>query len=80
MAIAATYELIEWWSTYLVAPDVGQAFLASQGDPWDTQWGMFLGLVGGAVGLVLLGHAHDRTTDRWRGSERRGRRKVRERA
>lgn len=36
--------------------------------------------VGGAVGLVLLGHAHDRTTDRWRGSERRGRRKVRERA
>ena len=64
MAIAAFYELIEWWSTYLVAPDVGQAFLGSQGDVWDAQWDMLLGLVGGALGLALLGRVHDRSMAR----------------
>ena len=42
-----------------MAPDVGQAFLGSQGDPWDAQWDMLLGLVGGILGslagLVLGG-------------------------
>ena len=61
LAAAAFYELIEWWSTYLVAPGVGQAFLGSQGDPWDAQWDMFLGLVGAALALLLLGRVHDRS-------------------
>jgi putative membrane protein len=61
LAVAAGYELIEWWSTYLVAGDVGQAFLGSQGDVWDAQWDMFLGLVGGVAGLVLLGPLHERS-------------------
>jgi putative membrane protein len=61
LAIAAFYELIEWWSTYLVAGDVGQAFLGSQGDPWDAQWDMLLGLVGAALGLLLLDRSHDRS-------------------
>lgn len=64
LAVAAFYEFIEWWSTYLVASDVGQAFLGSQGDPWDAQWDMFLGLVGGALGLLVLGRAHDRSLAR----------------
>jgi putative membrane protein len=64
LAIAAFYELIEWWTTYLVASDVGQAFLGSQGDPWDTQWDMFLGLVGAVLGLLTLGRVHDRSMNR----------------
>jgi len=65
LAIAAFYEFIEWWSTYVFASDVGQAFLGSQGDPWDAQWDMFLGLVGGAFGLIVLGRVHDRSMARW---------------
>jgi putative membrane protein len=61
MAIAAGYELIEWASTYLFAGDVGQAFLGSQGDPWDAQWDMLLGLVGGAIGFFALAPIHDRS-------------------
>jgi len=61
MAIAAAYELVEWVSTYVVAGDVGQAFLGSQGDPWDAQWDMLFGLVGGAVGFTLLARLHDRS-------------------
>jgi len=60
MASAAAYELTEWWSTYLVAPEVGLAFLGSQGDPWD----MFLALIGGAVGLLFFGRLHDRSMER----------------
>ena len=64
MASAAAYELIEWWSTYLVAPEVGQAFLGSQGDPWDTQWDMFLALIGAMVGLLFFGRLHDRSMEK----------------
>jgi putative membrane protein len=61
LALAAFWELIEWWVTLLVASDVGQAFLGSQGDPWDTQWDMFLALVGAALALPALAGAHDRS-------------------
>ena len=53
--------LIEWWTTLVVAGDVGVAFLGSQGDPWDAQWDMFLALVGAAISLPLLSRAHDRS-------------------
>jgi putative membrane protein len=61
LAIAAFWELLEWWVTLLVASDVGQAFLGSQGDIWDAQWDMFLALVGAAVVLALFARAHDRS-------------------
>ncbi|MFO0762129.1 MAG: DUF2238 domain-containing protein [Byssovorax sp.] len=60
LAIGAFWELIEWWTTLVVAGDVGQAFLGSQGDVWDAQWDMFMALVGAAISLPLLGRAHDR--------------------
>jgi putative membrane protein len=59
LAISAFYELIEWW----VAVGTGEAavaFLATQGDVWDTQWDMFLALVGALASQLLLGGLHDR--------------------
>ena len=64
LAVAAGYEFIEWGSTYIFASDVGQAFLGSQGDPWDAQWDMLLGLVGGVAGFFLLAPLHDRSMAR----------------
>jgi putative membrane protein len=61
LAIAAFWELLEWWTTLVTASDVGQAFLGSQGDVWDAQWDMFLALVGALVVLLALGRAHDRS-------------------
>lgn len=61
LAIGAFWELLEWWTTLLVASDVGEAFLGSQGDVWDAQWDMFLAMVGAMVALTLLGKAHDRS-------------------
>ena len=64
LVVAAGYEFIEWGSTYIFASDVGQAFLGSQGDPWDAQWDMLLGLVGGAVGYVALAPLHNKSMAR----------------
>ena len=61
LAIGAFWELLEWWVTLLVASDVGQDFLGSQGDIWDAQWDMFLALVGAAVFLLTLSGVHDRS-------------------
>jgi putative membrane protein len=64
LAIAAFWELLEWWVTLVVAGDVGQAFLGSQGDVWDAQWDMVLALVGAAVVLPIFGRDHDRSMAR----------------
>jgi putative membrane protein len=64
LAVAAFWELLEWWVTLLAAADVGQAFLGSQGDVWDAQWDMLLALLGAGVVLPLFGGAHDRSIDR----------------
>ena len=60
LAISAVYELLEW----AVAIAIGAAsdsFLGTQGDPWDTQWDMFLALVGALAAQLLLARAHDRS-------------------
>jgi putative membrane protein len=60
-AVGAFWELVEWWTTLVVAGDVGQAFLGSQGDVWDAQWDMFLVGVGAAIALVVLRKPHARS-------------------
>ena len=64
LAVAAFWELLEWWVALLVASDVGTAFLGSQGDIWDAQWDMFLALLGAAVVLPILSGYHDRSMAR----------------
>lgn len=59
LAVSAFYELLEWW-TALAGGDAAQAFLGTQGDVWDTQWDMFLALVGAIAAQVLLSRYHDK--------------------
>jgi putative membrane protein len=59
LAFSAFYELIEWWVA-LASGDDAVAFLATQGDPWDTQSDMLMALIGGTMALLLLSKAHDR--------------------
>ena len=60
LAIAAAYELIEWWAA-LASDTAAEEFLSTQGDVWDTQWDMALCLGGAVAALLLLGRAHDRS-------------------
>lgn len=66
LAISALYELIEWWVA-IASGDEAVAFLATQGDVWDTQWDMFLALLGALSSQLLLGRWHDRQLARLQG-------------
>jgi putative membrane protein len=59
LSFSAFFELIEWWAALAFGADA-DAFLATQGDVWDTQWDMFLCLVGAALSLLLWSRRHDR--------------------
>jgi putative membrane protein len=59
LAVSACYELIEWASAMALGA-AADDFLGTQGDPWDTQWDMFMALVGACASLLLLSRRHDR--------------------
>ena len=59
LAFSACYEFLEWW-TALISGEGATAFLGTQGDPWDTQWDMFLALVGATTALLTLSAVHER--------------------
>lgn len=59
LAFSAFYEMIEWWVA-ISSGDDAVAFLATQGDVWDTQWDMFLALLGAISAQLLLSKPHDR--------------------
>jgi putative membrane protein len=63
LAISALYEMLEWWVAVASGSDA-VAFLATQGDIWDTQWDMFLALLGALAALLLLSGWHDRSMRR----------------
>ncbi len=62
LAFSAFYEMLEWWAA-LLGGDSAASFLGTQGDVWDTQWDMFLALLGAIAALLLLGAVHDRSLD-----------------
>lgn len=59
LAVSACYEFLEWFSALLLEQDA-TAFLGTQGDPWDTQWDMFLALLGALSAQSLLARTQDR--------------------
>ena len=59
LAVSASYELIEFGAAMALGQGA-DAFLGTQGDPWDTQWDMLMCLIGAVCALTLLGRWHDR--------------------
>jgi putative membrane protein len=65
LSVSALYELIEFGAAVALGQGA-DAFLGTQGDPWDTQWDMLMCLVGAALALILLSRVHDRQIARLR--------------
>jgi len=63
LAISASYELIEWAAALALGQGADE-FLGTQGDPWDTQWDMFMALIGAIAAQVLLARVHDKQLER----------------
>ena len=59
LAISACYEFIEWWVA-VASGESADAFLGTQGDVWDTQWDMFIALIGAILAQILLRNRHNK--------------------
>ena len=64
LAISALYELLEWLAA-VISGDDAVAFLAMQGDVWDTQKDIALCLAGAVIALCCLSRFHDRQLRGW---------------
>ena len=58
LAISASYELLEWQAAVWTGTKA-DAFLGTQGDPWDTQWDMTMALIGSITALFAMTRCHD---------------------
>lgn len=63
LAFSALYEMIEWW-TAVAADEASIEFLGTQGDVWDTQWDMFMCLLGAMAAQLIFSGRHDRAIQR----------------
>jgi putative membrane protein len=51
---AALYELLEWAAALIFGGELGQAYLGTQGDPWDAHQDMALAPIGALLTLLYL--------------------------
>lgn len=54
VSIAALYEIVEWLAVIILHPELGQAFLGTQGDIWDAQKDTLLAIVGALINLIFF--------------------------
>lgn len=63
LGLSAAYELLEW-QTAVWTGSSADAFLGTQGDPWDTQWDMACALIGASLALATVAGLQDRQLER----------------
>jgi putative membrane protein len=53
-AFSSIYEIVEWQAAALAAPELGLAFLGTQGDIWDAQKDMLMAGLGAIVAMTIV--------------------------
>lgn len=53
LSFSAFYELLEGWVAMIVSPELGVAYLGTQGDVWDAQQDMFLAVLGATCAMSI---------------------------
>jgi putative membrane protein len=53
LAFSAMYEIMESWFAQIVSPNLGDAWLGTQGDIWDSQRDMTAALVGASICMII---------------------------
>lgn len=61
MSHSVIYEMVEWIAALIVAPELGTAYLGTQGDQWDAQQDMALATAGAALSMLILRFKYRRT-------------------
>ncbi len=65
LSVSLLYELVEWGAAVALGQGA-EAFLGTQGDPWDTQSDMGMACLGAVVALALLSRVQDAQVARLR--------------
>lgn len=52
-SFSAIYEIIEWLTAVMVSPELGAAYLGTQGDEWDAQKDMALAILGAFITMLV---------------------------
>jgi putative membrane protein len=55
LSLSSAFEMAEWAIAIIVDPEAAEAYLGSQGDPFDAQMDTLMAIVGGAITLGLTG-------------------------
>lgn len=71
LAISAVYEFVEWWTALALGAGADE-FLATQGDPFDTQADMLMAALGAMLAQVLLARWQDRQLSSLKGGRQPG--------
>ena len=53
ISISALYEIIEWFAVILFHPELGSAFLGTQGDVWDSQQDTLVATIGALINMAF---------------------------
>jgi putative membrane protein len=61
VALSGLWEILEAWVAQIVSPELGAAYLGSQGDIWDAQKDMAAALYGALLWLAIALWAHRRS-------------------
>jgi putative membrane protein len=67
LALSGGYEIVEGWTARIVSPELGVAYLGTQGDEWDAQKDMSLANTGSLISLALTAvYRHKTGREPWR--------------
>jgi putative membrane protein len=53
LALSGLFEVIESWVAQIVSPELGDAYLGTQGDVWDAQKDMTAAFIGALIAILL---------------------------
>lgn len=53
LSISSFYEMLEWLAAVILHPELGMAFLGTQGDVWDAHKDTALAMVGALINIML---------------------------
>ena len=56
ITISTIYEMLEWLAAITFHPELGLAFLGTQGDIWDAQKDTLVAIIGALINLVFYKH------------------------
>lgn len=57
ISISTLYEMLEWLAATILHPELGMAFLGTQGDVWDAHKDTLMAIIGALINIVFF-HRH----------------------